>query len=181
MGGCCILLGDTDGGGLDMVRPLAGLMMGMALRARVAAGWCSFRVDCWVWYVGGMKAGVDELREKVDTTCWGCCVGEELGELLDSDDRSEEALLMETKSLSVNSLGQNSMSSSRSKDRLLSNCVRNVDTAGDSLSSFILRTPRNCLWEFCETESLGALRLRPPWWLWETDGAAGVGWWWLYW
>jgi hypothetical protein len=69
MGCCCILLGDTDGGGLDMVRPLAGLMMGMALRARVAAGWCNFRDDCCVWYVGGMNAGVEELREKVETTC----------------------------------------------------------------------------------------------------------------
>lgn len=36
---CCILPGDTDGGGLAIVRPLAGLIMGMALRARVAAGW----------------------------------------------------------------------------------------------------------------------------------------------
>lgn len=44
--GCCIRPGDTDGGGLDMVRPLAGLMMGMALRVRVAAGWCSFSVAC---------------------------------------------------------------------------------------------------------------------------------------
>ena len=35
---CCILGGETEGGGLDMVRPLAGLMMGMALRVRVAAG-----------------------------------------------------------------------------------------------------------------------------------------------
>jgi len=43
---CCILAGDTDGGGLDMVRPLAGLMMGIALRARVAAGWCNFKPDC---------------------------------------------------------------------------------------------------------------------------------------
>lgn len=47
--GCCIRPGDTDGGGLDMVRPLAGLMMGMALRVRVAAGWCSFSVACWLW------------------------------------------------------------------------------------------------------------------------------------
>lgn len=34
----CSLAGDTEGGGLDIVRPLAGLMMGMALRVRVAAG-----------------------------------------------------------------------------------------------------------------------------------------------
>lgn len=42
---CCIRAGDTDGGGLDMVRPLAGLMMGIALRARVAAGACNFKAD----------------------------------------------------------------------------------------------------------------------------------------
>jgi hypothetical protein len=41
---CCILAGDTDEGGLDMVMPVAGLMMGMALRPRVAAGWWSFRL-----------------------------------------------------------------------------------------------------------------------------------------
>lgn len=104
-----------------MVRPLAGLMMGMALRVRVAAGWCSLSVDCWVWYAGGMKAGDEEFRENAGATCWGCCVGDWLGELLESDDRSEAPLLMETKSLSVRSLGQNSMSSSRSKERLVSN------------------------------------------------------------
>lgn len=42
----CIRPGDTEGGGLDMVMPVAGLMMGMALRARVAEGWWSFKVDC---------------------------------------------------------------------------------------------------------------------------------------
>jgi len=35
---CCILAGDTDGGGLDMLIPVLGLTMGMALRIRVAAG-----------------------------------------------------------------------------------------------------------------------------------------------
>jgi hypothetical protein len=44
--GCCILAGDTDCGGLDMEMPVAGLMRGMAFRARVAAGWCIFMVDC---------------------------------------------------------------------------------------------------------------------------------------
>lgn len=102
-------------------------------------------------------------------------MGEALGELLDNEDRSEEALLMETRSVSVNSLGQNSMSSSRSKDRLASNWVRKADTEADSLSSFMLLTPRNCFWGFWETESLGALRLRPPWWLWDTGAAAAVG------
>jgi hypothetical protein len=37
-GCCCILAGETEGGGLDMEMPVAGLMMGMALRARVAEG-----------------------------------------------------------------------------------------------------------------------------------------------
>lgn len=35
---CCMRPGETEGGGLDMVTPVVGLMMGMALRARVAAG-----------------------------------------------------------------------------------------------------------------------------------------------
>jgi hypothetical protein len=78
-----------------MVRPLAGLTMGMALRVRVAAGWCNLSVDCWAWWVGGTKAGDEELREK-EATCCGCWVGEELGELLDSEDRSEDALLIDT-------------------------------------------------------------------------------------
>jgi len=39
MGRGCIRPGETEGGGLDMVMPVAGLMMGMALRARVAEGW----------------------------------------------------------------------------------------------------------------------------------------------
>ena len=29
-----------------MLMPVAGLMMGMGFRARVAEGWCSFKVDC---------------------------------------------------------------------------------------------------------------------------------------
>jgi hypothetical protein len=158
--------------------------MGMALRVRVAAGWCNLSVDCWAWWVGGTKAGDEELREK-EATCCGCWVGEELGELLDSEDRSEDALLMDTRSVSVNSLGQNSISSSRSNDLLASNWERKLDTEGVSVSSRMLLTPRKWRCEFCETERRGApLRLRPPWWLWETEGAAAVGWWcccWLKW
>lgn len=78
-----------------MEMPVAGLMMGMALRPRVAAGWWSLRLDCWVWKLGGTKAGDDELREKPGATVWGCCVGEDSGELLASEERSE-ALDMET-------------------------------------------------------------------------------------
>lgn len=35
---CCSAAGDTEGEGLAMVMPVAGLMMGMALRPRVAEG-----------------------------------------------------------------------------------------------------------------------------------------------
>lgn len=71
-------------------------------------------------------------------------MGEAFGELLDNDERSEEALLIDTRSISVNNLGQNSMSSSRSNERLASNCDRKADTEADSLNSFMLLTPRNC-------------------------------------
>jgi predicted metal-binding protein len=89
-----------------------------------------------------MKAGDVELREKPGATVLGCCVGEESGELLANEERSD-ALEMETKSVSVNRPGQNSMSSSRSKDRLVSNLVRKAVREVVSLSSFMLRTPRN--------------------------------------
>lgn len=89
-----------------------------------------------------MKAGDVELREKPGATVLGCCVGEESGELLANEERSD-ALEIETKSVSVNKPGQNSMSSSRSKDRLVSNLVRKAVREAVSLSSFMLRTPRN--------------------------------------
>jgi hypothetical protein len=78
-----------------MVMPVAGLMMGMAWRARVAAGWCSFRLD-WLWNAGGMNGGDAELRENTGATVCGCWVGECAGELLANDERSEEALWMDT-------------------------------------------------------------------------------------
>ncbi len=90
--------GDTDGGGLDMVLPVAGLMIGIGLRARVAGtGWYSFRVDgcCWLWEVGGKKAGEVELSRNTGAA-WTGCEGECSGELLARDDRSEDALWMET-------------------------------------------------------------------------------------
>jgi len=123
-----------------------------------------------------MKAGEDEWSEKPDATWEGCWVGELCGELLASDDRSEDELWMDTRSLSVKSAGQNSMSSSRSKDRTASNLMRKDARFAVSVSSFMLLTPRNCFCGFWATDSLGALRFRPPWWLWETPGAAaGVG------
>jgi hypothetical protein len=42
-----------------------------------------------------MKAGEVELREKPGATVWGCWVGEDSGELLAREERSE-ALEMET-------------------------------------------------------------------------------------
>lgn len=194
----CILAGDTEGGGLLIVAPVAGFTIGMALRPRVAAGWCNLRLECWLWKAGGTKGGEDELSEKAGATLWGCWVGDESGEVLASEDRSE-ALWMDTSwddsglvgledrdeftdpagltSLSVSRLGQNSRSSSRSKDLVASKRVRKVSSAVVSGISFMLRAARNCLLAFCETDSLGALRLR-PWWLCELEapGTAGVGW-----
>lgn len=51
---------------MDM--PVAGLMIGMALRPRVADGWWSFMVACWLWKVGGMNGGDEELRENPEAT-----------------------------------------------------------------------------------------------------------------
>jgi hypothetical protein len=72
----------------------------------------------------------------------------------------------ELTSLSVNKPGQNSRSSSRSKDRPASNLLRKELTEATSAKSFIVRPPRICLWVFWETERRGARRLRPPalWW-----------------
>jgi hypothetical protein len=39
-----------------------------------------------------MKAGDVELREKGGATVVGCCVGEDSGDRLAKDDRSEEAI-----------------------------------------------------------------------------------------
>jgi hypothetical protein len=51
-------------------------------------------------------------------------------------------------SLSVSKAGQNSMSSSRSNDLPASNFCRKVEIEAVSVSSFMLRTPLNCFWEF---------------------------------
>lgn len=161
---CCIRTpGDMDGGdGLVIVMPVTGWMMGMALRARVAAGWCSLSDGCWIDMAGGIKGGDDEFSEKASATCTGCD-GECSGEPLDTDDRSEDALWIETRSVSVNKPGQNSMSSSRSKDRPASNFIRKAVSCTVSASSLTLRAWRKCLEGFCDMESRGALRLRPPW------------------
>jgi hypothetical protein len=130
-----------------------------------------------------MKAGEVELSENGGATVVGCCVGDDSGDKLARDDRSDEAI--EIMSLSVNKLGQNSISSSRSNDRVASNFIRYAETWVEvSGRSFILRTPRNCFCGFCVTDSLAVLRFRPPWWVCETAAAdTGVGccWWALKW
>lgn len=93
---CCILAGDTDGGGLDMLIPVVGLTIGIAFRTRVAAGWWILRLDDWFWYPEGIYGFDAELREKLGVTCCGCCVGDESGEPLDSDERSEDEEWIDT-------------------------------------------------------------------------------------
>lgn len=172
---CCILAGDTDCGGLDMLIPVLGLTMGIALRIRVAAGWCSFSAG-WPWYPVAAIYGLElELREKPESgdTCWDW--GEASGEPLDSEERSDADEWMEIMSTSVSRLGQNSRSSSRSKERPASKRSRKLVTAAAS-SSFL--TLRNCLWEFCDKR--GARRPRPPWCEFDAGcGLAAVGCWWV--
>lgn len=66
-------------------------------------------------------------------------------------------------SSSVSKPGQNSKSSSKSNDLPASKRARNADTGGDSASSFILLTPRNCRCEFWDEDGRGALRDRAAW------------------
>ena len=75
-------------------------------------------------------------------------------------------------SSSVRRPGQNSKSSSKSKDRPASNLARKADTAGASASSLMLLTPRNWRWVFW-VAILGPRRERPPWLLFEGMWAAG--------
>lgn len=89
---CCIRAGDTDGGGLAMEMPVDGLMIGMALPRLRAAGWCNLSPELWLWNEGGMKAGEVELSEKGGATEFSCCVGDDSGDRLARDDRSDEAI-----------------------------------------------------------------------------------------
>jgi len=83
-------------------------------------------------------------------------------------------------SASDNSIGQNSRSSSRSNDLPASNFCRKFVTWGCSAISFILLTPRNCLWLFWEVDRRGARRERPPWCACDEADCAveGIGLWW---
>ena len=74
-----------------------------------------------------------------------------------------ENVCLRLTSSSVNRPGQNSKSSSRSNDLPASKRAREADTTGASVSSFMLRTPRNCRCEFCDEDKRGALRDRPAW------------------
>lgn len=76
-----------------MVMPVVGLMIGMALpRARVAVGACIITDDCWLWKPGGRKDGDEELSEKGGAIVVGCWVGDDSGDKLARDERSEEAI-----------------------------------------------------------------------------------------
>lgn len=116
----CILEGDTEAGGLDRA-PSFGFTIGIAFRMRVAAGWCNFKVDTLKpEWTNGWEF---ELREKLaegDRLTW-VDWGELEGDPLDSEERSEEEELIDTISLSVRRLGQNSASSSKSNDLAKSN------------------------------------------------------------
>jgi len=170
-----ILAGETDCGGLERA-PVNGLTIGMALRILVAAGWWSFSCVGWLWYDGTYGWEVEE-REKVEleTSTWRDW-GLDSGDPLANEERSDEAELMDIWSSSVRRFGQNSRSSSRSKDRCASKRVRKeVSTAASS--SFL--TLRNCLWEFCDTR--GARRPRPLWCEEFEEAFDDAGWKWALW
>lgn len=76
-----------------MVR-VEGSTMGIALRVRWASGW--WILVCWVvcWKLDGVKLVADGSRNV--GVGWICCwSGEESGEPLESDDRSDPAELMD--------------------------------------------------------------------------------------
>jgi len=95
---CCILAGEMDNGGLATLIPVLGLTIGMAFLVRMAEGWWIFS-----WVVGLLlwkpEFGLYELVEaddieKLGATCgvgwiWSCN-GDDSGEPLDSDERSDD-------------------------------------------------------------------------------------------
>lgn len=98
---------------------------------------------------------------------WCPCIGTQRGKRECREPQGERT------SSSVRRPGQNSRSSSRSKERPASNLARKADTAGASASSRMLLTPRNWRWVFW-VAILGPRRERPPWWLFECMWAAGL-------
>lgn len=86
---CCICrAGDTEGGGLATLR-VVGSTMGIALRVRWARGACNF--VAWVWWekLAGVKVLAAAGRTKLGVG-WSCCWrGEDSGEPLESEDRSD--------------------------------------------------------------------------------------------
>ena len=148
------MLGEIDDGGLMRVR-VSGLTIGIGFRDRIADGWWSLRL----WFIAKFDGGevnaecVDDGRDKAGASCgwiW-CCTGELSGEPLDRDDRSEEPEVTDCRcklsvrvsreakssgqhtSSQVKRLGQNSMSSSRSKERPASKRALKTASAGGSL------------------------------------------------
>ncbi|KAL8765622.1 MAG: hypothetical protein Q9209_007354 [Squamulea sp. 1 TL-2023] len=169
------MAGEMDDGGDGTFIPVLGFTIGIALRL--------------LWEA--------EDKEKLGVTCccgWICCCrGDECGEPLDSEP-SEEDEWMDCSyvtffvsacwnfeenskmfgmqwgrltSSSVNNPGQNSRSSSRSKDLPASKRARKAEIGGLPVNSFMLRTPRNCLWVLWEADKRGALLDR---WLCDEEG-----------
>lgn len=87
-----------------MVIPVVGLMMGMTLRVRLAAGWLKLTwlglaatlAPTLAWTKALVEAGEREMAGVTCCTGWiWCCRGEVSGEPLESEERSDEAEWME--------------------------------------------------------------------------------------
>jgi len=92
---CPIIPGETDDGGLATRMPVLGLTIGMAPAFR-ADGWKIFRLLLLMKLGGGAYADVaaeDKDRAGVICCCgWICCCsGEDSGDPLERDERSDEA------------------------------------------------------------------------------------------
>lgn len=165
--------GEMDEGGLAMRLPVEGFTMGMALvRERMAEGWWILRLLLLLVYVGGdiYADVVAEEIERAGVICCGCicdCKGDESGEPLDKEERSEDPEATDCRfsksvrdgvedksspptSSNVRRFGQNSRSSSRSNDRPASNLARYAVMLGASTITISLTIlgARNWRWEF---------------------------------
>jgi len=177
---CCwiCLFGETDGGGLAIAR-VDGSTIGIALRVRWASGWCSLVCDefCCGWYPAGVYGFGADDNTKLGVGCSWCWRGDDSGEPLDKDDRSDPEEWMDWRSSSVSRWkGQNISSSSKSNDLAASKSLRNAVIFGASTTNSLgVRTCRKCLWLWA-ADNRGALRDRPPWWLWEVCAFICDGW-----